>query len=191
MTSTNPPKRFEKACEICTNPFITNRGDRRWCRECVPSGTSCKAAFSYGINKATYDALLARSKGVCELCGQEEQRQNRKLCIDHNHETGAIRGILCNGCNILVGHVEARQSLREKLPLIDAWICKVFEPILPPKREVQNMIVYCEGITEETREKMRKSHLGIKPSEETRRKRSISLKATLARKRLLTKTDIN
>ena len=38
--------------------------------------------------------------GKCDICGKEEivDRFNR-LCIDHNHETGEFRGLLCMGCN--------------------------------------------------------------------------------------------
>ena len=42
---------------------------------------------------AEYEEIRA-----CEVCGSDV-----KLCIDHNHETGEIRGILCGGCNTALG----------------------------------------------------------------------------------------
>lgn len=37
----------------------------------------------------------------CEICGEKENK--KKLCIDHNHETGELRGILCSKCNSALG----------------------------------------------------------------------------------------
>lgn len=38
--------------------------------------------------------------GRCEVCG----RSDVKFCIDHDHETGKVRGLLCDGCNKALGH---------------------------------------------------------------------------------------
>lgn len=57
-----------------------------------------------------------RANGRCEICGEV----NKKLNIDHDHETGQVRGILCVPCNIMVGYLEseyaegARTYLRRK-----------------------------------------------------------------------------
>lgn len=57
----------------------------------------------YNITRAQYDRLLQRSQGQCELCGQRT-----KLCIDHNHKTGRVRGLLCKYCNVALGLIESR-----------------------------------------------------------------------------------
>jgi hypothetical protein len=54
----------------------------------------------YGISPADYDALLAKQGGVCPLCGK---RSEKTLCVDHCHETGTIRGLLCRQCNFALG----------------------------------------------------------------------------------------
>lgn len=41
----------------------------------------------------------------CEICGKTSS-QHKLLCIDHDHETGQIRGILCSSCNFALGHLE-------------------------------------------------------------------------------------
>ena len=43
--------------------------------------------------------------GICELCGNKPDKTSH-LHIDHNHSTGIPRGLLCNHCNIGLGHIE-------------------------------------------------------------------------------------
>lgn len=53
----------------------------------------------YGITKKQYDNLLQQQGGGCAICGRTEEPDGRKLSIDHDHNTGDVRGILCNNCN--------------------------------------------------------------------------------------------
>lgn len=57
----------------------------------------------YGITKAQYDALYALQGGRCALC-QRATGATKKLAVDHDHETGKVRGLLCGTCNKIVGH---------------------------------------------------------------------------------------
>lgn len=50
-----------------------------------------------------YNELLTKQGGKCFLCGELAKRT---LCIDHDHKTGKVRGLLCIGCNTSVGVVE-------------------------------------------------------------------------------------
>lgn len=67
----------------------------------------------YGITEEEYDRLLAEQGGVCAICGEPEtvDAVNQhgttlsRLCVDHNHETGQIRGLLCRRCNLGLGHL--------------------------------------------------------------------------------------
>ena len=52
----------------------------------------------YGITLADYDDILLAQNGVCAIC-QQSQRSGRRLDVDHEHETGTVRGLLCNRCN--------------------------------------------------------------------------------------------
>ena len=45
--------------------------------------------------------------GCCAICGQREsEAPGKKLHIDHNHDTGAVRELLCKNCNALIGHAK-------------------------------------------------------------------------------------
>lgn len=56
----------------------------------------------YGITAEDYDEILERQGGVCAVCGGPPKGK-RFLSIDHVHETGEIRGLLCDPCNRGIG----------------------------------------------------------------------------------------
>lgn len=54
----------------------------------------------YGITPEQYDTMLAEQGGGCAICGVEfAHRGGARLAVDHCHETGAVRGLLCSNCN--------------------------------------------------------------------------------------------
>ncbi len=67
----------------------------------------------YGITIADYDRMFAAQNGVCAIC-LEARPEERTLHVDHDHETGAIRGLLCFRCNNAIG------SLRENSLIFEA-----------------------------------------------------------------------
>ena len=64
----------------------------------------------YNITLADYDAMFEDQGGVCAICGLPEIR--RRLCVDHNHATGEVRGLLCTICNLAVGTAETNDMTR-------------------------------------------------------------------------------
>ena len=54
--------------------------------------------WKYGITLDEYETLLQSTNGECQVCNQI-----RPLVLDHDHETGKVRGILCAKCNSALG----------------------------------------------------------------------------------------
>jgi hypothetical protein len=67
---------------------------------------------TFGISADEFDALLEAQGGGCAICGTRPERV-ASLHLDHCHETGAIRGILCLSCNQALGHFRDDPALLE------------------------------------------------------------------------------
>ena len=53
----------------------------------------------YKLTIAEYDEMIIKQQGKCTICGEQPD----KICIDHDHKTGKVRGILCSNCNSGLG----------------------------------------------------------------------------------------
>ena len=66
---------------------------------------------NYGITLKERDVMWAEQGGVCAICHEvpREERTagggiNDGICVDHDHVTGRIRGLLCSRCNWMLGN---------------------------------------------------------------------------------------
>jgi hypothetical protein len=65
--------------------------------------------WTFGITLEQYEQMLADQGGVCAVCGKTEteihpqSKRVRNLNVDHCHDTGHVRGLLCNSCNRGIG----------------------------------------------------------------------------------------
>jgi DNA-directed RNA polymerase subunit RPC12/RpoP len=69
----------------------------------------------YGLTPEQYEAMLVAQDYRCAICGTESFTDcNRRALVDHDHETGEIRGLLCNRCNGGLGLMDDSIELLEK-----------------------------------------------------------------------------
>lgn len=83
-------------CKDCASDVNKEAYDseRTWAR---------KIRSRYGMSVGEYNELHDRQDGKCAICKQSGME---RLHVDHCHETGAIRGLLCWRCNTTLGKVE-------------------------------------------------------------------------------------
>jgi hypothetical protein len=86
------------------------------CKECTKSRTAQNTmsaeyfqerhlVTTYGITLEQYDQMLTEQQGGCAICGTTEPAgRNGRFHVDHCHEGGHVRGLLCHFCNIGLGH---------------------------------------------------------------------------------------
>ena len=58
-----------------------------------------KLKSRYGITLKQYKVISKSQKNCCAICNKPQSKLKKKLCVDHNHKTGFIRGLLCPYCN--------------------------------------------------------------------------------------------
>lgn len=59
----------------------------------------------YGISMKQFNELFEFQDGKCGICMTELNQNRRRTNIDHDHETGKVRGLLCSGCNTGLGQL--------------------------------------------------------------------------------------
>lgn len=61
----------------------------------------------YGISRSDYKDRLTKQNGLCAICKTDiadyKHSSFSTFSVDHDHETGAVRGLLCQPCNIGLG----------------------------------------------------------------------------------------
>jgi hypothetical protein len=77
--------REENAAEISERRFWANRLRR------------------YGISREQYEEMVKRQNGLCAICKLPPRGKRKVLDVDHNHETGQVRELLCSPCNSALG----------------------------------------------------------------------------------------
>lgn len=125
-----------KPCETCGEAFQPYRFN--WQKFCsarcrMQSPRSVDAQYRrnlrklYGTDWETYQAMYTRAGGKCEICRQPEVRRKagrtKRLALDHDHATGALRGILCHACNL------ALEQLADRLETVEAYLRRA--PMVP------------------------------------------------------------
>jgi len=62
---------------------------------------------NYGITSSDYDRMLEEQEGKCAICKSPSTNSRSKyFMVDHDHDTGAVRGLLCHKCNVLLGQAD-------------------------------------------------------------------------------------
>jgi hypothetical protein len=58
---------------------------------------------SYKITLDDYNKMLVEQNHSCKICFSHQDKLKRRLCVDHDHTTGKVRGLLCDTCNRSLG----------------------------------------------------------------------------------------
>ena len=86
-------------------------------------GRDANLRQKYGITTEQYNFMLQTQGGVCAICGTDEAGGRRSgrggalehFFIDHDHNTGKVRGLLCNNCNRVLGFVDDNTEILTRM----------------------------------------------------------------------------
>jgi hypothetical protein len=101
------------------NPDGTPRGFWTRCRRCSGTYRSAEAKIRnrlhrYGMTAEEFAARKAR--GNCPICKRafvERNLHSQQPVVDHDHETGYVRGIICRSCNLGLGYFRDNPEMLE------------------------------------------------------------------------------
>jgi len=74
----------------------------------------CMLKRRYGITLEQYEAMLESQNGKCAIC-KGDCLTGRNLAVDHDHETGKVRGLLCSKCNQGLGQLNNIELLQRAI----------------------------------------------------------------------------
>jgi len=82
----------------------------------------------YGIDLEAYDRMWHAQFGLCAICQFPETKTKygvtKRLAVDHNHETGEVRALLCSRCNMGLGlFSDNSETLEAALDYLKAYGC--------------------------------------------------------------------
>jgi hypothetical protein len=60
--------------------------------------------LQYGVTIEWYERTFIGQEGKCAICKKPQEEIRYALCVDHNHDTGRARGLLCTNCNSAIGY---------------------------------------------------------------------------------------
>lgn len=91
---------WQLACKDCRTSYTKYRKKVR-----TPHKTKeMSLKYKYGLTLDDFNVMAEQQGNVCQICGNLRGRDS--LCVDHDHDTGAVRGLLCVNCNSGLGHFE-------------------------------------------------------------------------------------
>jgi hypothetical protein len=120
------PQPPTKSCSRCKTVYPREhfgirrnnpRWARSWCKNCesikakewaashpegVKRNNRASAIRRMRVTPEEFDRLNTEQKGVCRICGRPNEN-GKRLFIDHDHETGKVRGLTCDRCNTGLG----------------------------------------------------------------------------------------
>jgi hypothetical protein len=127
------PDGLHPKCADCHKEYARNKrkNDAEWRARCLERSKAYRQKYpnrvkssirwstikkKYGITRGEYLLMLKSQGGACAICGTKGSGTSwsENLHVDHNHETGVVRGLLCQPCNVSLGKMKNSAELLRK-----------------------------------------------------------------------------
>lgn len=110
--------------ELFASDKRTPYGKRNRCKKCHSTYNNKDYDYTktrdymlqreYGISLLDFNIMLEEQEGKCKICGTISPGQKGVFHVDHNHNTGEIRGLLCHACNTGLGLLQDSEEVLYK-----------------------------------------------------------------------------
>lgn len=121
-------KKYTYYCNPCgakrAREWRVKNGDRaraasrKWHHAHPETAAACnrwgKLEKMYGVSRDEFNDMLRKQAGTCAICKTETPGgPGNRFQVDHDHQTGAVRGLLCSRCNFVLGYAKDRIKVLE------------------------------------------------------------------------------
>jgi hypothetical protein len=120
LTVTKYPNGYFKAkeCKTCGNTFTPTNPCNTYCSPAC-KGKNAYYKRVYGLTEAQYEQMKQQQNHRCYICDSEgfligSNNHTEKLAVDHDHNTGKVRKLLCHNCNRGLGLFQDKIDLLKK-----------------------------------------------------------------------------
>ncbi len=118
-------------CSICNDDYSKTVYNKKYCsKKCgikaQPDRTSYRKQYNnenrkmrarhhllskYGLTEEDYNQMFTEQSGCCKICDTHQSEFTKRLYVDHCHNTGKVRGLLCHQCNSGIGMLKDNPDL--------------------------------------------------------------------------------
>jgi len=105
-------RRIPLRCQRCNDSFDGKQVNEKFCSTCSPNPQARRRLKNYGLNELEFQLILTKQNHACATCETPfaqmkiPQKRTSAVVVDHAHESGVVRGLLCHECNITIGYIE-------------------------------------------------------------------------------------
>lgn len=93
-----------KTCSRERSKASWRKVDPRYKKDRHEAAYAKRLVSEFGITIEQYQQMFDAQDGLCAICGEPPTPEYR-LAVDHDHDTGKIRSLLCRHCNVGIGHL--------------------------------------------------------------------------------------
>lgn len=99
-------------CKECKIKYDQERYERT--KDVAKQRMRTNRLAQFGLTPEQYEEMLEAQSGGCAICGTPEGYAGKRLAVDHDHQTGEVRGLLCDRCNLVLGKMEDNPELLQQ-----------------------------------------------------------------------------
>jgi hypothetical protein len=95
------------------NPVASRASSLAWAKRNPDRVRAAHIRRTYGLTDGQFNALLTGQGSGCAICAVPFSWHSRNTvpCVDHNHVTGKVRGLLCVRCNVMLGNSQENPTI--------------------------------------------------------------------------------
>ena len=113
--TSNPDEQRKKDRETYQKTKVHRINYAREYRKKYPERTrETNLKYKYGITSEIFYKKLEEQENKCAICGKDMEDYGKIFCVDHNHETNHVRGLVCDPCNYGLGFYEKHKDKYEE-----------------------------------------------------------------------------